>query len=260
MYPETKPIVFNTPPDMEYMELYPFHDMHYGNECCDIHKWNVLRDEVLADEHRFCVFIGDLMENALPGSKSDPLTQRYSPHEQREFVVEQFKALKDRIIAVSDGNHEHARSTKFAGLYPLYDACCLAGIEDKYRSAYAVVDIGVGIGCARRPDMQYRYTGFCIHKAKELKSFSSADMLEGFDFFLYGHDHDPKEHSRAKICYNRVRHSVSIRPIEVVNCGSFLTYGGYGARAGYRPQSSKQYKLILYGTQNKINTLGFYVN
>lgn len=46
-----------------------------------------------------------------------------------------------------------------------------------------------------------------------------------------------------------------------VNCGSFLNYGGYAARAAYRPPSDKMYKLILRskGDKKQIQTVGFYL-
>lgn len=259
MYHETKPIILDCPKQFDRIEIYPIHDLHYGNECYDAHKYNVLRDYILDKPYRFVAFVGDLMENAVPGSKSDPLTQRYTPLEQREFVTEQFKAFKGRIICVVDGNHELNRSTRMAGLYPLYDAACIAGVEDLYRSAYAVVDVGVGKGAAGHTDRPNRYIGFVSHRAKDLKSFASVDQLDGFDFMLYGHDHDPREHARAKLCYDVQKRAVTRRSVEMINSGSFLAYGGYGAAAGYRPQSDKMYKLVLYGSRHKrIETVGFY--
>jgi hypothetical protein len=258
MYPETKPIIFNCPSEYRAVEVYPIHDLHYGNECFDAHRWNILRDYILSEPNRYVVWVGDLMENALPNSKSDPLTQIYSPLEQREFVAEQFKAFDDRTIAIVDGNHEYNRSTRFAGLYPLYDAACIAGIEDKYRSAYAVMDISVGSGADRHKERAYRYIGFATHKAKDMKSFGTVDCLDGFDFLLYGHDHEAREHARCKLTYNANKRTITFRSVEAVNCGSFLSFGGYGAHGGYRPQTDKMYKLILYGEAHRIDTVGFY--
>lgn len=259
MFPETKPIIFDTEQNVEEIEIYPIHDLHYGNPMFDSHKWNALVEEILDKPHRYCVWVGDLMENAVPGSKSNPLEQLHSPLEQREFVTAAFRQLKDRTLAIVDGNHEFNRSTRMAGLYPLYDSACIAGIEDRYRSAFCVLDIGVGGGYNRHPENPFRYAGFLTHKAKDMKNFCTADFLEGFDFVLFGHDHDPKDHSRGKLVYNRMRHTVSVAPVEVINCGSFLSYGGYAVRGGYRPQSSKMYKLILSGKRESIQTVGFYV-
>lgn len=259
MYPESKPIIFKCPKEYDFIELYFIHDLHIGNPCSDVHKYNKLKNHILSAPNRMVAWIGDLMEDALCGSKSDPLTQTMSPLEQREFVVGEFRALKNRTVSVSDGNHELNRATRFAGLYPLYDAACIAGIEDRYRSIYSVLDIAVGSGADGHESRQQRYIGFCCHKAKDLKSFGMVDFLEGFDFAAFGHDHDPRDHARSHLVYERNHKSVSVRSIETINCGSFLTYGGYGAANGYRPQSDKMYKLVLYGGRDsKIETVGFY--
>ena len=259
MYPESKPILIDTDKSFEEIEIYPIHDLHYGSAEFDAHRWNNLLNEILSKPNRFALMIGDLMDTALPNSKSNPLESVHSMKEQKDFVTEQFRALKDRILCIVDGNHEE-RVTRYTGLYTLYDSAAIVGIEDKYRSAYAVLDIGVGSGSDRHPDRPFRYVGYIVHKAKEMKNFSTADFLEGFDFVCFGHDHDPKDHSRGKLVYNKQRKTVSVKPIEVVNCGSFLNYGGYGAKGGYRPQSPQLYKLILSGRKTSIQTVGFYAD
>lgn len=259
MFPETTPIIFNCPKEHDTVELFPVHDLHYGNECFNLSKWNRLHDLILAEPNRYVVWVGDLMENAIPGSKSNPLMQQYSPQEQKEYITALFKELKKRTIAILDGNHELNRSTKMCGLYPLYDCAAIAGIETAYRSAYAVMDIGVGTDAHYMKGRQTHYVGFATHRAKSLKSFASADALEGFDFFLTGHDHEPTDHSRGKLVYDSRKHAVSFKSVDVVNCGSFLSYGGYGAQAGYRPKSDKLYKLVLHGGEKRIETVGFYL-
>lgn len=255
MISERVPIVVDLP-DFEEIEIYPIHDLHYGNEMFNAHKFNELTAHILAEPNRFVCFVGDLMENAVPNSKSDVFSQNATPREQQEFVEATFKQFGDRILAIVDGNHEFNRSTRMVGLYPLYNAACVAHLDDRYRSAYAILDVGLGHGRLSRG------VGFITHRAKELKTFGSVDALEGFDFMLCGHDHDPKDHARAHLVYNKVRRTLSIRNVEQVNSGSFLDYGGYGARSGYRPQSSKMYKLVIHAEKDRlvsIETVGFYI-
>lgn len=257
MNPETKPIVVDLP-QFEEIEIYPVHDLHYGNECFDAHKWNELSKLILEKENRYVVFVGDLMENAVPNSKSDVFTQTATPREQQDFVESVFKQFADRTLAIVDGNHEYNRSTRMAGLYPLFSAACVARIDEKYRSAYAILDLGLGSNGNRIS----RAVGYITHRAKDLKTFASVDTLEGFDFMLCGHDHDPKEHPRAHVRYNRQRHELSMHSIEQVNAGSFLSYGGYGVRLGLRPQSDKLYKLIVKARPQRqvaLETVGFYL-
>ena len=261
MHSETKPILFNCPKEYDTVEIYPVHDLHYGSEQFNLRKWNALHDLILTAPNRFIVWVGDLLENSVPFSNhSDCLTQMYSPQEQKEYITALFKEFKKRTIAILDGNHELNRSTRMAGLYPLYDCACIAGIPERYRTAYAVLDIGVGSQAHHAQGKQMRYIGFATHRAKSLKSFASVDALEGFDFFLSGHDHEATDHPRGKLVYNSQKRTVSFKSVECVNCGSFLSYGGYGAQAGYRPKSDKMYKLVLHsGREKQIETVGFYL-
>ena len=257
MKPETIPIIIDRP-DLNEIEIYPIHDLHYGNECFDAHRWNELTKIILAEPNRFVCFVGDLMENAVPNSKSDMFSQTATPHEQQAFVESVFKQFADRTLAIVDGNHEFNRSTRNCGLYPLYSAACVARIDEKYRSAYAVLDVGFGdVG-----NVESRAVGLITHRAKNLKNFGAVDATEGFDFLFCGHDHEPEDHSRGHLCYDRRRHELTIRSIEQINCGSNLIYGCYGARAGYRPKSQKLYKLVLRNTghrQKTVETVGFYI-
>ena len=259
MFPETKPIIFRAPANQNKIEIYPIHDLHYGNECFNLQRWNALKSEILAEPNRYVIWIGDLMENAVPGSKSDVFTQTHTPLEQREFVAEQFKELSDRTISINDGNHEYNRSTRNAGLYPLYDCACIAGIEDKYRSAYSVIDIAVGNDDGQGHRKPMHYVIFSTHKAKTLKSFASCDTLDGFDIFLYGHDHDSIDHPRGKLVYSLTKKTVLFKSIDMINCGSFLEYsGGYSPRSGWRPGSNKFYKIVLCDGTKDIVTVGYY--
>lgn len=263
MYPENVPIIFKTPKDFDHIVIYPIHDPHFGNECFDQQKYKMLVDEVLSEPNHYVIWVGDLMENAIPNSKSDVFTQTLSPQEQKDLVVEQFKLLGDRTIAIVAGNHEYNRTTRHVGLYPLYDCAVIAGIGDRYRNAYAVTDIYVGLGKEKNKKRQHEYVGYVTHQISELKKFGFADVLEGFDFLLCGHDHEPKDRPRMKISYNRQRKQVEFKSIDVINCGSFLTYGGYGARGPYRPLSDKYYKLVLeggFGKESTIQTVGYYLH
>ena len=258
MLSDYKPIIFNTSKEHKEVEVYFAHDVHYGSEQHDKKKWERFKKNLLTSPNKYVIFVGDLLENAIPGSKSDIMTQTASPQEQKEWVLEQFLELKDRIVAVTDGNHEHNRSAKAAGLYPVYDCCVMAGIQDRYRPNFAFVDIGVGETTKNRCG-QVRYMGYCTHKAADLKKYCSADFVEGVDFMAYGHDHDPKSHPRAKLVYDSKVKSVTKRPIEVVNSGSFLWYGGYATRAGYRPSSDAMFKLTLNGSGKKFFSSDYYL-
>lgn len=258
MKSDYSPVIFNTPKENGFIEIYFAHDIHYGSAEHDYNRWKKFKKNILEKPNRYVILIGDAMENAIPGSKSDMFSQVVSPQEQKEWVYNQFVELKERIIAVTDGNHEQNRSFKVSGLYPLYDCCIMAGIEERFRPNFVFIDIGVG-NTTKNKCGQVRYVGYCSHKATDLKNYCSADYLDGVDFMAYGHDHDPKMHPRAKLVYDSKNKSVTKKTVEVINSGSFLKYGGYAAKAGYRPNSDVIFKIILDGKQKSICTCGFHL-
>lgn len=255
--PDEIPIICNLPENLDYADIYFIHDLHYGSELFDEKKWNALKKLILQDERAYVCWIGDLMENAIPNSKSDTFTQKASPAEQKEWVAEQLFDLREKTIVVVPGNHEYNRTTKVSGLYPLYDSCLLAGVGEKYRNTFAIVDIGIGTK-ARDKRKQVHYFGQVQHKAKDLRSVHSSDYTDGIDFFASGHDHEPKDRPRAKLVYDSHNKCIYKRNIECIDCGSFCKFGGYGAQNAYRPQSDKMYKLRIFGGEKRMESTGFY--
>lgn len=252
------PIIVKLPITQEYANIYFVHDPHFGSELFNAKKWEALKNMILNDDHAYVCFVGDMMENAIPNSKSDMFTQTHNPAEQKEWVTQQLTELAPKTIAVVAGNHESNRTTKVSGLYPLYDCCLLAGIGEKYRDTIAFIDIAVGKYHGKK-NKQMHYFGQIQHRAKDLKNYHSSDYTDGIDFFASGHDHEAKDKPRAKLVFDPRNKVIYKRNVECINCGSFCVFGGYGAKGAYRPQSDKMYKLTLFGNEKRMETTGFYV-
>ena len=250
MRSDFEPIIFNAPREAEEITLHFVHDLHYGSECFDVKRWERTVKDIQQPGH-YVIFIGDLMENATVGGKSDVLYQTCPPLEQREWVVEQIKRIgPENVIGITDGNHER-RSKKDVGVWAGFDIALLAGVEDRYRPHFLFIDLGVGIRLRSSSDskLQNRYIIYAVHRAKDLKSFCSCDYVDGCDVFAFGHDHDPRSHPRARLRYDNRRKSLQVSTTRVVNCGSNLTYGGYAVDSAYRPNALVEYKVHLSGTE-----------
>lgn len=258
MKPDTAPIIFNTPEENEAIEVYFAHDIHYGSEATDIKRWDRLKRHILAEPTRYLILVGDYMDTALAGSKSDFYAAKESIQSQQIWLQGELSDLKEHILCVVPGNHEN-RFMKSVGLDMVYEACVIAGIPDKYRQRCAFVDIGVGSG-GHGKGKQVRYVGFVTHKAKDMKNFSTADVVENVDFAAFGHDHAPSDKPRSRVGYDAKNKSVYHRDVEVIDSGSFLNwFGSYGSSDGYRPQSTKLYKLVLDGKKKQIVTVGYHI-
>jgi hypothetical protein len=243
--------------DIDYADIYFLHDVHFGSELFDERKWKSLKKQIQNDYRAYVCWIGDLMENAVPNSKSDMFTQTHSPAQQKEWATQELFDLREKTLAVVPGNHEHNRTTKISGLYPMYDICMLAGVDDVYRDITAYLDIGVGV----RKDAKKKrvhYFGQIQHAARDTKNYGTSDYTDGIDFFAFGHDHSPHDRPRAKMVFDHHNKVIYKKNIENLNSGSFCKFGGYGARTPYRPQSDKMYMLRIFGGEKKMQSTGFY--
>lgn len=252
MLSEYTPIVFNTPKEFDEIEIYFAHDIHNGSAQHDQQKWERFKSMVLEKPNRYVIWVGDYCENAIAGSKSDLYTQTSPPWAQKEWLSEQFIELSDRTIAIVPGNHESNRITRTCGLFPVYDCAKDAGLQDLYRQTFAFVDIGVGRG--HGADKQTRYVGYIVHRLRDCKSYNGALYIDGIDFAAYGHDHAPKSQPRGKLVYDCRNKAIIQKDIEIIDSGSFLTYGGYAAEKGYVPNSTKLFCLILGGDRDKVTS------
>lgn len=251
------PILISLPKSLSRVEILIAADVHTGSAEFDEKKWEQF-EELLQRPDTFVIFAGDQMEYATRSSKSDVYTQTMSPSMQKRWWIEHLRKYKSKVLCIVDGNHEFNRASKDADDFPLYDIALALGIEDRYRSEAAFVDIGVGDGGHGR-GKQVHYVFRVQHQARNNVNFGTADGFEGIDVFVSGHTHKPQDLPRPKMVYDTKNKSVSQRDIENIVSGHFLRYGGYGERAGYRPSSTKLYSVILSGEKKIIETRGFHL-
>ena len=256
--PDNVPIICNLPKDIPYADIFFLHDIHFGSELFDEQKWKELKKKIQNNNFSYVCWVGDIIENAIPNSKSDMFTQKYSPAQQKEWATQELFDLRNKTLSVVAGNHCHNRTTKNCGLYPLYDICMLAGVDKKYRDTIAYLDIGIGTRKDARKK-QVHYFGQTQHASREYANYGYSDYTDGIDFFAFGHDHRPMDRPRAKMVFDQHNKLIYKRNIENINCGSFCKFGGYGAKGAYRPQSDKMYTLRIFGGEKKMETTGFYI-
>jgi predicted phosphodiesterase len=254
------PILISLPSDAESVQIYIASDPHNGSAQFSEKKWKAF-EEAIMQPSTYVIFVGDQMEYATRSSKSDVYTQTLSPSAQKRWWIEHLRPLAEdnKILCIVDGNHEYNRASKDSDDFPLYDIALALGIEDRYRSEGAFVDIGVGDG-GHGKGKQTHYVFRVQHQAKNNVNYGTVDGFEGIDVFVSGHTHKPMDKPAGRLVYDPKNKYVAQRDIENIVSGHFLRFGGYGERGGYRPTSTKLYSVILHGKKTKqIETRGFHL-
>ena len=251
------PILIKLPEPENSVEILLAADIHTGSAEFDEKRWELF-EELLKKPNVYVIFAGDQREYATRQSKSDVYTQTMPPSLQKRWWIDHLRHYRDKVLCIVDGNHEFNRAGKDADDFPLYDIALALGIEDRYRSEGAFVDIGVGDG-GHGKGKQVHYVIRVQHQAKNNVNHGTADGIEGIDVFVSGHTHKPMDKPLGKLVYDSKNKAVSQRDVENIVCGHFLKFGGYGERGGHRPTATKLFSLILSGKKKSIETRGFHL-
>jgi len=97
--------------------LYPIGDTHIGSKNYNDEFFRQVIAEIKDNPDGYWVGMGDFLENALVGSKSDIYTQTMPPTEQAAYVCELLIPIKDKGLFLIAGNHEQ-RTMRLAGFIP----------------------------------------------------------------------------------------------------------------------------------------------
>ena len=120
--------------------LYPIGDWHLGSQQCKEKFVKQVVEKINHDPNGYWVGMGDFMENAIIGSKSDVYTQTMPPKEQMKYIVELLKPIKEKGLFLIAGNHE-SRTHRLVGLTPEEYIGYQLDIPFKGFSCYAIFQL-----------------------------------------------------------------------------------------------------------------------
>ena len=239
-------------PDFDCIEILPLADLHLG----DIHSngQKILEWLKYIEETPNCYTIlnGDICDNATRQSIGDVYASTLRPMEQLEQAVKLFGPIKDKILAVTAGNHE-ARTYRTDGIDMTQVICNQLGL-DCYAPESALIFVQFGRQSAHRMYQPMLYTIYCVHGAGGgRKEGSKANRLADLaniidaDIFLHSHTHLPLVMRNS---YYRVdTRKCTAHKVDrlFLNTSSSLDYGGYGEAQAYKPNSLETPMIILDG-------------
>ena len=259
-----KTIKIELPRELEYVELHIFADEHIGDEHSNIKRVIQRIENVKNKPNAYCILNGDIMDNATKTSIGDTYTQEFNPMQQLEKAVELFSPIKDKILAITHGNHE-ARTYRKEGIDMSKLIAAQLGLADRYTPTSALIFLrfgeasrGVketnGSGNVRK----ICYTIYALHgsgggRKEGAKAIRLADMASIIDADIYIHSHTHLG-MILKEAFHRIDTSnsaVAIVDKLFVNTASNLDYGGYGEEYEFKPSSKDTPIIYLSGTRKQ---------
>lgn len=255
-----KAIHNNLSEDFASIEIHTFADLHIGDVHCDHQKIRERIEAVKEKDNAFVILNGDICNNATKTSVSDSYAEEIPPMEQLERFVSLFEPIKDRILAVTSGNHENRTYNK-EGIDITAVACKQLGIEDKYTKAGALIFVkfGQGVKHENKRKSKQLYTIYCIHgsgggRKEGAKAIRLADManIVDADIYIHSHTHLPMIMKQGFHRIDRLNGVANKVDKLFVNTSAMLNYGGYGEAYEFKPSSKDCPVIYLYSKQRRM--------
>lgn len=249
------------PSSLEYLKIHPIADLHYGNPFCDEDRFRRKIIEIKNDPNSYIILVGDLCEAVLKASKGDVYSQEVNPQKQRDWVIIQLEAIKDKILGMTSGNHED-RVYKETGIDISLDIARALGCP--YDPDGIFLKVSFGGGNSNHPEKPFTYWVYSTHgyggartkSAKAVKVERLATQIDA-DVYIMGHDHvvnsspDVYLVPDARTAEDKetgfMVGKVTAHRKELVKASAYLKWGGYSRKLGFPPTDLVSPTIFLAG-------------
>ena len=248
--------------DREFKELkvIPLNDFHYGNPLCSLKHIDRTLNFINDNDNVRAICIGDLCESVLRTSKGDIHRQVGTPQDQRDWVIEKLYPVRNKILALTTGNHEE-RIYKETGIDISKDIA--EALEVPYRAEGILLKIAFGNGNNRQEGKPYVYWCYATHgyggartkAAKAVKAERLSTWIHA-DFYIMSHDHvvnvapdiylipDTRGTSKDGVMTGKITAHRKM----LVKSNAYLKWGGYSENLGFPPTDLETPIIKLFGT------------
>ena len=234
--------------------IYPLADLHIGDAHCDMDNIQSMVDEIGKKDNARVILNGDLMNNATKDSVSDVYGDKLTPNEQVEMIIKLLEPVKDKIIAITSGNHEK-RTARIAGIDLSSMIAARFDLLDRYDPDGVVVFLNIGKGRGK-----VSYSIYATHgsgggrkEGGKINRLTDMQLVIDTDVYIHSHTHLPAllttQYYRP---YDGHKHKMKIECVDklCVNTSSQLNYGGYGQANEYKPSSKDTPVISLSGVSH----------
>lgn len=249
-----KTISVSLPSEIDTLRIEVFADLHIGDRQCDMQLIRRRIDAVADDDNTYCILNGDILNNATKTSVSDCYSESMSPMEQIQQAVELFGPVKDKILAITTGNHERRTYNK-EGIDLMEVFARQVGLYDRFSPAAALLFVSFGAESRRKSDgRKMTYSLLINHgsgggRKEGAKAIRLADMasVADADIYIHSHTHLPMILKQSYYRVNPSNRSAALVTKLFVNSAASLDYGGYGEAQEYKPACKDTPTIYLDG-------------
>lgn len=240
------------PESLQKINLHVFSDWHIGDRACKYEEILAEIEEVKTDANAYVICNGDLMNNATKTSVSDSYAEEIPPNEQINKLVQLLEPIKDKILLITQGNHEN-RTYKTDGIDLTSMVALRLGLEKKYCKTGGLLFLRFGRTHRGRKQV---YSIYATHgsgggRKEGAKAIRLADMasIVDADIYIHSHTHLPMIMKQSFFRVSASNSSVAICDKLFVNTSARLGYGGYGQAYEFKPSSSANPVIYLAGNK-----------
>lgn len=252
-----KAIKIDLSQDLKALEIHTFADLHIGDKSCDIQlvkdRINAVRD----NPNAYCILNGDIINNATKTSVSDCYAEELSPMEQIQLFTTLFEPIKDKILAITNGNHENRTYVK-EGVDITALCTKQLGIYDRYSKEGILIFLRFGKQNTDHHELPVRYVIYATHgsgggRKEGAKAIRLADMasIVDADIYIHSHTHLPMVMKQAYYRTDVINSKFQLVDKLFVNTSSYLNYGGYGQSLEFKPNSKDTPVIYLDGKKKR---------
>ena len=251
-----KAIKVNLPRNLKCAELHILSDLHLGDRNCNYKELLEKLQQIEANPNAYVILNGDLINNATTQSISDTYSETISPMEQLKQATALFKPIKDKILAITSGNHEN-RTYRTDGIDLTEIMAIELGVGDRYAPESVTLFLRLGDKTNKtHKGQQVCYALYITHgsgggRREGGKINRLVDLASIIDVDIYIHSHTHLPAILKQGFYRADTKNSTIAKVEklFVNTNAWLNYGGYGEAHGYKPASIQAPIIYLDGSR-----------
>ena len=220
------------------IKLYAIGDVHIGAKEADLEGFSSFLRRLESEPDSYMVIVGDVLNNGIKDSVTNVYEETMPPSMQVEYAAELLEPVKNKILGCVGGNHEYR--SRVVDYDPLFQVMTLLRIPEMYRQNFAFVRINL-----ERGNTKDHYALYLTHgkSANKQKQFAQGGV-EGVSAIVQGHTHNGLIQKHSRMVFTK-RNRVILKPIVSLTATSWLTYGGYTARAQMIPSVTSDPQALL---------------